>query len=150
MKDFKNMMNPKENPPIEYAYALTVHKCQGSQFNKTLVILNKNSLMLSRELLYTAFSRQKDKLVVLFNGDFRDLKKYCNYTFSAVAKRLTNLMVDKPDLRIEGETCFDDIYTKQDAEVTALYKEQIEKENEEASTAEVSQKKTSFLERLFK
>lgn len=159
--DFKNMMSKKEEPPLEYAYALTVHKCQGSQFAKTLVVLNTNSLMLSRELLYTAFSRQKDKLVVLFNGDFRDLKKYCHYTFSAVAKRLTNLMMDEPDLRIEDGVCFDDIYTKQDAEVAVLYKEQIKKETaskeaktevveKESRATEISQENLSIFGRLFR
>lgn len=126
---FKN--DSKDEATLEYAYALTVHKCQGSQFGKTLVVLNKNSLMLTRELLYTAFSRQKDKLVVLFNGDFKDLRKYCNFTFSAVAKRLTNLMIDEPSLIIKDGVCFDEIYTKQDAEVTAMYKEQVEQENRE-------------------
>ena len=131
---FKNDSN--DNSPLEYAYALTVHKCQGSQFGKTLVVLNKNSLMLTRELLYTAFSRQKDKLVVLFNGDFHDLKKYCDFTFSAVAKRLTNLMEDVPNLIVKNGECFDERYTKQDAEVTSLYKEQIEKEKRESTHRE--------------
>ena len=132
---FKN--DSSEEAPLEYAYALTVHKCQGSQFGKTLVVLNKNSLMLTRELLYTAFSRQKDKLVVLFNGNFKDLGKYCDFTFSAVAKRLTNLMIDEPSLIIKDGVCFDEIYTKQDAEVTALYREQVEQENGETTRQEI-------------
>lgn len=55
--------------PLELAYALTVHKSQGSEFKKVLVILPKNSRLLSRELVYTALTRSREQLVLLIEGD---------------------------------------------------------------------------------
>ena len=55
--------------PLELAYALTVHKSQGSEFRKVFVILPKKSRLLSRELLYTALTRSRDQLVLLIEGN---------------------------------------------------------------------------------
>ncbi|NTX39157.1 AAA family ATPase [Myxococcus sp. CA033] len=55
--------------PLELAYALTVHKSQGSEFKKVFVILPKNCRLLSRELLYTALTRSREQLVLLVEGD---------------------------------------------------------------------------------
>ena len=52
---------------LELAYAITVHKAQGSQFNNVILVLNKNSRMLSRELLYTAITRAKRMVIVVGN-----------------------------------------------------------------------------------
>lgn len=43
--------------PLELAYALTVHKAQGSEFRKVFVVLPQRSRLMSRELLYTALTR---------------------------------------------------------------------------------------------
>jgi exodeoxyribonuclease V alpha subunit len=50
----------------ETVYAITVHKSQGSEFAKVLVSLpqNENIAILTRELLYTALTRAKDKVIV--------------------------------------------------------------------------------------
>jgi exodeoxyribonuclease V alpha subunit len=53
-------------PQYSPAWALTVHKSQGSEFDQVLLILpqdEKNSL-LSRELIYTAITRAKKKVIV--------------------------------------------------------------------------------------
>jgi hypothetical protein len=55
-------------PPLELAYALTVHKAQGSEFNKVILVLPNPCRLLSRELLYTALTRQLDRVVVLHQG----------------------------------------------------------------------------------
>jgi hypothetical protein len=55
--------------PLELAYALTVHKSQGSEFRKVFVILPKNTRLLSRELVYTALTRSREQLVLLVEGD---------------------------------------------------------------------------------
>ncbi|HQP38606.1 MAG TPA: ATP-dependent RecD-like DNA helicase [Polyangiaceae bacterium] len=55
--------------PLELAYALTVHKSQGSEFKKVFVILPKNCRLLSRELVYTALTRSREQLVLLIEGD---------------------------------------------------------------------------------
>ncbi len=53
---------------IELAYAITVHKSQGSDFKKVFFILPNSGKLLSRELVYTALTRAKDKLIVLVQG----------------------------------------------------------------------------------
>jgi exodeoxyribonuclease V alpha subunit len=51
---------------LEHAYALTIHKSQGSQWRAVIIIvLNENSYMLSNNLLYTAYTRAQDFCVVL-------------------------------------------------------------------------------------
>lgn len=60
---------PGGSGPLELAYALTVHKSQGSEFKKVFVILPKNSRLLSRELVYTALTRSREQLVLLIEGD---------------------------------------------------------------------------------
>jgi len=60
---------PSGAGPLELAYALTVHKSQGSEFKKVFVILPKNCRPLSRELVYTALTRSREQLVLLIEGD---------------------------------------------------------------------------------
>ena len=51
---------------IELAYAVTVHKAQGCEFDHVIVALGKMSNMLSnRKLLYTAVTRGKKKVTVV-------------------------------------------------------------------------------------
>ena len=51
-------------------YCLTVHKSQGSEWQKVFIFLhNSHSTMLSRELLYTAVTRAKHSLYVICEGD---------------------------------------------------------------------------------
>ena len=51
-------------------YALTVHKAQGSEWDKVFVLLhNSHATMLQRELLYTAVTRAKKDLFVICEGD---------------------------------------------------------------------------------
>lgn len=50
------------------AYALTVHKAQGSQYLNTIVVCDASALatpLLTRRLLYTAVSRAREKVVVI-------------------------------------------------------------------------------------
>lgn len=76
---------------LELAYALTVHKAQGSEFGVVILVLPRSTQMLSRELLYTALTRQKQKVIVLHQGSAIDLHKLSSERFSATATRLTNL-----------------------------------------------------------
>jgi hypothetical protein len=48
--------------PLELAYALTVHKAQGSEFDTVFVVLPEKTRFLSRELVYTALTSSKKKL----------------------------------------------------------------------------------------
>lgn len=78
--------------PLELAYALTVHKSQGSEFRKVFVILPKNCRLLSRELLYTALTRSREQLVLLIEGnDVTALFDLTRPERSETARRNTNI-----------------------------------------------------------
>lgn len=54
---------PVQLPRYEYAYAMTVHKAQGSEFDTVSLILPaEDSPILSRSWLYTALTRAKKKI----------------------------------------------------------------------------------------
>jgi hypothetical protein len=78
--------------PLELAYALTVHKAQGSEFKKVFVIIPKNCRLLSRELLYTSLTRSRDQLVLLIEGkDATTLFELTRPERSETARRNTNI-----------------------------------------------------------
>lgn len=99
-KDF----NEESTPLLELAYAITIHKAQGSEFRLTLLILPKDCRLMSRELIYTALTRQRDRVVVLHQGDVNSLRDYTSIKASETARRLTNLFI-APDPVFE-ETLF--------------------------------------------
>lgn len=84
-----------ENPDLELAYALTVHKAQGSGFATTILIINEPengaNAFISREMIYTALTRHTKKIYILYNKEPEELKKYADPTRSELARRLTNL-----------------------------------------------------------
>lgn len=82
---------------LELAYALTIHKSQGSEFGSTLIVVPNPCRPLSRELLYTALTRQRNDVVLLIQGEPRELMKYSQVERSDTARRLTNLF-DNPNL----------------------------------------------------
>lgn len=90
-KLWKSDFNEERDAGLELAYALTVHKAQGSEFDVVFLVLPRSPLMLTRELLYTALTRQKKKIVVLHQGAATDLQKLSSERYSAAAVRLTNL-----------------------------------------------------------
>ncbi len=54
----------------DYAYAITIHKSQGSEFDTVVVILPENiGNLFTRELLYTALTRAKKKLYLLVENE---------------------------------------------------------------------------------
>ncbi|MBQ0942292.1 ATP-dependent RecD-like DNA helicase [Ideonella sp. 4Y16] len=78
--------------PLELAYALTVHKAQGSEFEKVFVVLPEKARFLSRELVYTALTRSKKRLVLLIQGkNATSLFDLSQPTNSETARRNTNL-----------------------------------------------------------
>ena len=91
------------SPPLELAYVLTVHKTQGSEFGTTFVVLPNPCWPLSRELLYTALTRQKDRVVILHQGDLRELRRYANEVHSEIARRLTNLFAPPKPIAVDAD-----------------------------------------------
>jgi AAA domain-containing protein/UvrD-like helicase family protein len=82
------------NDPLELAYALTVHKTQGSEFGLTFVVIPNPCRLLSRELLYTAVTRHREKVVILHQGPLTDLRRFAGTEYSEIARRMTNLFDD--------------------------------------------------------
>jgi len=98
----------EEGPPLELAYALTVHKTQGSEFRTTFVVLPNPCWLLSRELLYTAVTRQTKRVVILHQGNVRELRRYASERYSDIARRLTNLFGPPSPIsvRVDGSERF--------------------------------------------
>ncbi|HBG08075.1 MAG: exodeoxyribonuclease V subunit alpha [Geobacteraceae bacterium GWC2_58_44] len=61
---------PLRLPEHESAFAMTVHKSQGSEFDRVLLILpDRDAPLLTRELLYTAITRAKKSVEVMGNAE---------------------------------------------------------------------------------
>jgi exodeoxyribonuclease V alpha subunit len=58
-------LSPSRLPPSEPAFAMSIHKSQGSEFDEVVVMLPAlGSPLLSRELFYTAVTRARRRVVV--------------------------------------------------------------------------------------
>ena len=64
---------------FELAYAITIHKAQGSEYDTVIVpILRDFGVMLNRHLLYTAISRARKQVVLVGNADALEKALYTN------------------------------------------------------------------------
>lgn len=89
---FSSRQFSNNSAPLELAYALTVHKAQGSEFDTVFVVLPEKTRFLSRELVYTALTRSKKSLVLLIQGkNASNLFELAQPTNSETARRNTNL-----------------------------------------------------------
>jgi len=70
---------------FELAYAITVHKSQGSDFKNVFLVLPRKPSLLSKELLYTALTRSTHR-IFLFLEDSEDV------TPLAYAKNKSNIL----------------------------------------------------------
>ena len=84
---------PSVEGELELAYALTVHKSQGSDFDIVFLILPKSASTLSRELLYTGLTRFRQKMVLLIERDTAVLEMLRNPQCSNTLLRNTNMFV---------------------------------------------------------
>ena len=65
---------PYRLPQSETAYALTIHKCQGSEFDEVLVVLpQEESRVLSRQLIYTAVTRARKRVLMATSKEILQL-----------------------------------------------------------------------------
>ncbi len=78
-------------PPSDAAFALTVHKSQGSEFDRVLLILPDHlSDVLSRELLYTAITRARCYIEIWGTEEvFRQTVERRTLRTSGLGERLT-------------------------------------------------------------
>lgn len=77
---------PGRLPKYDSAFALTVHKSQGSEFDELLLILPDNtSKVLSRELIYTAITRARKTIAIAGS------ESVLNYSISKQLQRSSGL-----------------------------------------------------------
>jgi exodeoxyribonuclease V alpha subunit len=63
-------LSPARLAGVDTVFALTVHKAQGSEFNRVMVVVPPaESPILTRELLYTAITRAQDELILAGTED---------------------------------------------------------------------------------
>lgn len=73
-------LSPEQLPAHETVYAMTVHKSQGSEFDRVVLILPDSDVpLVTRELLYTAITRARRRVEIWGHADI--LKK-------AIARRM--------------------------------------------------------------
>ncbi len=79
-------------PKYEYAYSMSVHKSQGSEFDHVIVLLPNGSEMFGREVLYTAVTRAK-KSVQIWSQDqaLAHIVEQNSHRTSSVSERLQAL-----------------------------------------------------------
>jgi exodeoxyribonuclease V alpha subunit len=59
-------ISPTRLPPYKLAYAMTVHRSQGSEYDQVMIMLPSiHSELLTRHLLYVACSRARKKVILL-------------------------------------------------------------------------------------
>lgn len=92
---------------LELAYALTVHKAQGSDFETVILIIPRKAQTLSRELLYTGLTRFKGKLILLVEKDSQPLLNFRRPEASDTMRRTTRMFKlligqDAGDIGIKG------------------------------------------------
>ena len=55
---------------LEMAYAITIHKSQGSEFPKVIIpLFSSMSFFLRRNLFYTAVTRSREQVIILSDGN---------------------------------------------------------------------------------
>ena len=92
---------------LELAYALTVHKAQGSDFDRVILIVPQKAQTLSRELLYTGLTRFKGRLILLVEKDSKPLLDLRRPEASDTIRRTTRMFKllvgqDAGDVGIKG------------------------------------------------
>jgi exodeoxyribonuclease V alpha subunit len=80
---------------LKHAYAMSIHKSQGSEFNHVVLPLSREySRMLYNRLIYTGVSRAKKSLLLI--GDQDAFVKAVNNPYSEVRKTsLKDMLIDK-------------------------------------------------------
>ena len=84
---WKKEFAEEASPYLELAYSVTVHKAQGSEFETVILVLPANSRLLTREMLYTALTRQKRCVRILHQGPFAKFHRLQSDFFSETKRR---------------------------------------------------------------
>lgn len=93
---------------IELAYSLTIHKMQGSECDNALIFLPEDSRFVNKNLIYTAFTRAKKNVEVIFykraNNNFNYADINCMskdaIEFLIASEELENSLYEEDELCI--------------------------------------------------
>jgi len=88
-----------EEESFELAYAITVHKAQGSEFANVFVVVPERRSLLSRELVYTALTRSTGPLMLFIQRATHENPLEVARNRSAVLPRNTSLFSKPEDAR---------------------------------------------------
>ena len=92
---------------LSLAYAITIHKSQGSEFDVVVIpAIAGPQLILTRNLIYTAVTRAKQMVVIV--GQKRSLKRMVSNSYTA--KRFTLLA----DLLIDADKKFKELFEEKE------------------------------------
>lgn len=76
-------------PDFEPAYCLSVHKSQGSEFERVVLLVPKGAEVFGREILYTGITRAKEEIEVLGEeGVIEECIKVSGEKLSGIRRRL--------------------------------------------------------------
>ena len=85
--DGKHIPEQKVLDNLELAYAISVHKSQGSEFDYVYIVIpHRESHLLSMELLYTAITRAQKKVTIFLQQDISTITTLSRTDKSAVQK----------------------------------------------------------------
>ena len=77
---------------VKHAYAITIHKAQGSEFNHVIMPISSSyKKMLYNKLIYTGVSRAKKSLVII--GDPKVFVEASKNSYSTTRKTNLSLMI---------------------------------------------------------
>ena len=104
-------LSGEDNSGIELAYALTIHKSQGSGFGTTILVINEPeglkegvaSFSTTREMIYTALTRQKNKIYIIYNREPIEMRKYSAPSCSDILNRTTNLFTNPAEIIVDSK-----------------------------------------------
>lgn len=90
---------------LSLAYAISIHKSQGSEFKNVIVpILPSYNIMLRKKIIYTAITRAKEKVIILGQPDSLNVAlkrgEYNRQTY--LAQRITNEKKEENKISIPG------------------------------------------------
>jgi exodeoxyribonuclease V alpha subunit len=87
----------KENI-IDHAYAITVHKSQGSEYNKVIMIFDKShSFQLNKKIIYTGITRAKEKFYGI--GSEEVFRKGCESKKELNRKTIISFELSKNEIK---------------------------------------------------
>ena len=89
----------KDSEAYELAYAITIHKSQGSEFEHTFVVIPNKKALLSKELVYTALTRSTKQVTLFLQADNRPNILESARRRSDILLRLTSIFASPENYR---------------------------------------------------